>query len=139
MQGPWRQGTEQQGWQSRFSPAQLYRAAIAGIDAEAQKRQQKTFSQLDASAQDALLTQLEKGEMSLPGIDVKTFFELLVQNTIEGFLADPLYGGNRDFIGWKLIGFPGPRYNYVAEIDQYGRKYDMPYVSIDGDTTAARG
>jgi len=140
MQGPWRQGTEQQGWQSRFSPAQLYRAAIAGIDAEAQKRQQKTFAQLDASAQDALLTQLEKGEMSLPGIDIKTFFELLVQNTTEGFLADPLYGGNRDFIGWKLIGFPGPCYNYVAEIDQYGRKYDMPYVSIAGtDTGVPRG
>ena len=33
---------------------------------------------------------------------------MLLQNTVEGFLADPMYGGNRDFVGWKLIGFPGP-------------------------------
>ena len=56
---------------------------------------------------------------------------MLVQNTVEGFLADPIYGGNRDFFGWKLIGFPSPRYNYVSEIEQYGKKYDMPFVSIE--------
>ncbi len=33
-------------------------------------------------------------------------------NTIEGFFADPIYGGNRDMVGWKLVGFPGARYDY---------------------------
>jgi gluconate 2-dehydrogenase gamma chain len=57
---------------------------------------------------------------------------MLVQNTVEGFFADPIYGGNKNFIGWRLIGFPGPRYNYVAEIGQYGKRYDMPFVSLSG-------
>jgi gluconate 2-dehydrogenase gamma chain len=61
---------------------------------------------------------------------------MLVQNTVEGFLADPLYGGNRDFIGWKLVGFPGPRYNYVEEIEQHGKRYDKPFVSIGGRDAA---
>jgi gluconate 2-dehydrogenase gamma chain len=63
---------------------------------------------------------------------------MLVQNTVEGFLADPIYGGNRDFIGWKLIGFPGPRYNYVDEIEQYGQQYGGPLVSIAGNERPSR-
>jgi gluconate 2-dehydrogenase gamma chain len=55
---------------------------------------------------------------------------MLLQNVTEGFFADPMYGGNRDFIGWKLIGFPGPRYNYVEEIEQYGKPYTLPPVSL---------
>lgn len=43
-----------------------------------------------------------------------------------------MYGGNRDFAGWKLIGFPGPRYNYVREISQYGQPYDLPPVGLLG-------
>jgi gluconate 2-dehydrogenase gamma chain len=43
-----------------------------------------------------------------------------------------MYGGNRNFVGWKLIGFPGPRYNYVAEIDQYGKHYAMPTIGLLG-------
>jgi len=136
MQGPWRKGTEEQGWQLKLTPAQLYRAAIRDIDEHVRGRETcKSFAQLDEKAQDALLHALEKGEVELPHAPAKDFFELLVQNTVEGFLADPMYGGNRDFAGWKLVGFPGPRYNYVAEIEQFGKRYDMPYVSIAGHDT----
>ncbi len=138
MQGPWREGTDEQGYQLRMTPAQLYRAAIADIDQHVQKQYGKRFAQLDAAAQDKVLGDLDKGELKLPNSHARTFFEMLVQNTKEGFLADPVYGGNRDFIGWKLIGFPGPRYNYVSEIEQYGKKYDMPFVSIAGRDTGVR-
>jgi gluconate 2-dehydrogenase gamma chain len=57
---------------------------------------------------------------------------MLWQNTGEGFFADPMYGGNRDFAGWKLVGFPGPRYNYVNEIEQYGKPYTLPTVGLMG-------
>lgn len=132
MQGPFREGTNEQGYQLKLTPAQLYRAAIRDFDDVATRQHGKAFAELDARTQDALLDALDKDELKLPNVPGRTFFELLVQNTVEGFLADPMYGGNRDFIGWKLIGFPGPRYDYVAEIDQYGRKYDMPFVSIAG-------
>ena len=29
------------------------------------------------------------------------------QNVLEGMLADPMYGGNRDMVGWRWVGFPG--------------------------------
>jgi gluconate 2-dehydrogenase gamma chain len=57
---------------------------------------------------------------------------MLLKNTQEGFLADPLYGGNRGFTGWKLVGFPGPRYNYMFEITQYGKPYPLPTVGLLG-------
>lgn len=133
MQGPWQPGTKQQGYQLRLSPSQLYRAAIREIDASVRKQHgDRPFAQLDAKAQDDFLHALESGDVKISGELGKEFFEMLVVNTVEGFLADPVYGGNRDFIGWKLIGFPGPRYNYTAEIERYGKKYDMPFVSIAG-------
>jgi gluconate 2-dehydrogenase gamma chain len=51
---------------------------------------------------------LESGQIRLAGADGRAFFELLLQNTMEGFCADPIYGGNRDMVGWKLLGFPLP-------------------------------
>jgi gluconate 2-dehydrogenase gamma chain len=133
MQGPWEKGTEEQGYQLKLAPAQLYRAALAAIEAQVkQVHGGKRFAELDANAQDELLHGLEKGSVKIEGELGKQFFKMLVQNTTEGFLADPIYGGNRDFIGWKLIGFPGPRYNYVAEIEQHGRKYAMPIVGLAG-------
>ena len=139
MQGPWRKGTDEQGYQLKLTPAQLYRAAIRDIDAHVRGTEAgKSFAQLDEKAQDDLLHALEKGDVKLPNAPAKEFFKLLVQNTTEGFLADPMYGGNRDFAGWKLIGFPGPRYNYVAEIEQYGKRYDMPFVSIAGNDTGIK-
>jgi gluconate 2-dehydrogenase gamma chain len=133
MQGPWREGTEQQGYQLKLTPAEFYRTAIADID-EYCKRELggKSFAELDAASQDKVLHGLEKGDIELARAQAKEFFDMLWHNTREGFLADPMYGGNRDFAGWKLIGFPGPRYNYVAEIDQYGKPYTMPPVGVMG-------
>jgi gluconate 2-dehydrogenase gamma chain len=139
MQGPWHQGIEQQGYQLRLTPAQLYRTAIADIEGHVRQKYGKSFAALDPGSQDHIFEALDKGELELPSSHARKFFELLVQNAKEGFLADPIYGGNRDFAGWKLIGFPGPRYNYAEEIEQHGKKYDMPYVSIGGrDTGVAK-
>lgn len=138
MQGPWRHGTEQQGYQLPLTPAQLYRDAIAAIDEHARRRDGKSFAELAADEQDRLLDALDKDQLHLGDVPVHPFFEMLVQNTVEGFLSDPIYGGNLDFVGWKLIGFPGPRYNYMDEIDRYGRRYDLPVVSIGGRDSGVR-
>ncbi|HZP86738.1 MAG TPA: gluconate 2-dehydrogenase subunit 3 family protein [Burkholderiales bacterium] len=139
MAGPWRQGIDEQGYQLRMTPAELYRAAIRELDAQVKQQHGKVFAELDAAGQDGVLDALDKDELKLGNVPGRTFFELLVQNTVEGFFADPMYGGNRDFIGWKLIGFPGPRYDYGDEISQHGKKYDMPFVSIAGRDTGVRG
>ena len=132
MQGPFAKGAPEQGWQLALTPAQLYRAAIADIDSHCQAELGKTFAALAPTDQDRTLHALEKEQLELPHASAKAFFDTLLQNTQEGFLADPLYGGNRDFTGWRLVGFPGPRYNYVVEITQYGKRYPLPPVGLLG-------
>jgi gluconate 2-dehydrogenase gamma chain len=132
MQGPFDKGTEQQGYQLKLTPAQLYRAAIKAIDDHCRQTFKKTFADLSADDQDKVLKGLEKGELKLDAVPSKDFFNMLLQNAGEGYFADPIYGGNRNFAGWMLIGFPGPRYNYVNEIEQYGKPYPLPPVGLAG-------
>lgn len=132
MQGPWHTGTQQQGYQSDYTPAQLYRAAIKRINELCRRQFNKDFEALAAADQDKVLHALENGKMKLGKVPAPAFFSMLWQNTQEGFLADPMYGGNRNFAGWKLIGFPGPRYNYVEDIRHYGKPYGQPTVGLLG-------
>jgi len=133
MQGPWSKGEKTQGYQSRLSPGGLYRAAIMAIDAHCtEKFSGKKFSQLTPDQQDQVLSGLEKGDITLKGADATTFFTVFLQNTVEGFFSDPIYGGNRDMVGWKLIGFPGARYDYRPYVKKHGQKLNLPPVGIKG-------
>ena len=106
-QGPWFDGTPEQGFQSRMTPQEIYRAGIRETDLHCVAKYDKRFDLLTTAQQDELLKALEGGKIDLPSVSAKLFFGLLWRNTEEGFFADPLYGGNRDKIGWKLVGFPG--------------------------------
>ncbi|MDQ6629025.1 MAG: gluconate 2-dehydrogenase subunit 3 family protein, partial [Pseudomonadota bacterium] len=72
MQGPWADGTPQQGYQRRRTPAQVYRAAIAAIDDHARRSSNKTFSALDSAERDGLLHGLEDGTLDLGDVSAKT-------------------------------------------------------------------
>jgi gluconate 2-dehydrogenase gamma chain len=132
--GPWPKGTPQQGYQSRFSPAQLYRAAIAAIDKYVVATFSGTsFAKLRSEDQDQVLKGLESGQVELEdGVDAKTFFEMLLQNTREGYLSDPIYGGNKDMGAWKMIGFPGAHYDYLEWVPRHGEKVPYPTVGFKG-------
>ena len=133
MQGPWGPGLPTQGYQTRLTPAGLYRAAIKAIDAAVVRESRGgSFAKLAAADQDAFLQRMEKGDVALDGIDAKAFFAQLLQNTMEGFWSDPIYGGNRDLAGWKLIGFPGARYDNSEFVTQYGQAYPLPPVGLKG-------
>jgi gluconate 2-dehydrogenase gamma chain len=105
--GPWLEGTPQQGYQSRFTPQEVYRIAIREIDQHCKAESGRVFAQLPDAQQQHVLQQLETDGIALPSLSSKFFFDLLLRNTDEGYFADPLYGGNRDKVGWKLLGFPG--------------------------------
>lgn len=107
MEGPWAEGTPSQGWQLALPPAQLYRASLLALDRWCLGSRGKRFAELAAADQDEVLTLLEGGKVELGGIPSATFFQLLWQNTVEGYLSDPLYGGNRDAEAWRMINFPG--------------------------------
>jgi gluconate 2-dehydrogenase gamma chain len=132
MQGPWGGGLPTQGYQMRLTPAALYRAAIREIDALSQREGGAPFAKRKPVDQDALMLRLDKGEVTLNGVDGRAFFDLLLQNTQEGFWSDPIYGGNRDMVGWKLIGFPGARYDYTAYVKRHGERVPLPPVGLKG-------
>ncbi len=132
LKGPFPKGEDTQGWQMQ-SPAEVYRAAILAVNRFTMDSRAAVFSKLSAADQDSVLKLLESGEAQLKGgVEAKAFFTLLLQNTIEGFFADPLYGGNRDMVGWKLIGFPGARYDYRDFVSRHGQRYPLPPVAIGG-------
>jgi len=129
--GPWPEGTPYQGFQSRLTPREIYRAAIRETNVHCLKQYQKAFEFLGPREQDDVLKGLESGTIELSSVSSKLFFGLLIRNTMEGFFADPIYGGNRDKVGWKLIGFPGvPPSNYNDLIDEHNVPYRVEPVSI---------
>jgi len=132
--GPWPKGTPEQGYQSRFSPAQLYRAAIPAIERYvAATFNGAAFANLAAADQDKVLKGLESGAIALDGgVDAKTFFAMLLQNTREGYLSDPIYGGNKDMGAWKMIGFPGAHYDYREWVSRFGERVPFPPVGFKG-------
>jgi gluconate 2-dehydrogenase gamma chain len=133
MQGPWAKGQPTQGYQSRMTPAAMYRAAIKAIDEATNTSGSKPFAQLAAADQDAFLKRLEKGDVQLSGgVDAKAFFDMFLQNVLEGFWSDPIYGGNKDLAGWKLIGFPGARYDNTPYVAYRGQAYPLPPVGLKG-------
>ncbi len=129
-QGPWQQGTPQQGYQLPLKPSEVYRAAIPLINEVTQKQYKADFAELEADQQDKVLSGLEKGEIDLGRLPARTFFAFLLQNTKEGFFADPTYGGNAQMVGWKLIGYPGVQPSYVQVVDQYKTPFTAPPNSI---------
>jgi len=129
--GPWPEGTPQQGFQSRLTPREIYRAAIREVNVHCLKRFQKVFEYLAPREQDEVLEGLESGAIELPSLSSKLFFALLLRNAMEGYFADPIYGGNRDKAGWRLIGFPGvPASNYNDLIGEHNVPYRVEPVSI---------
>jgi gluconate 2-dehydrogenase gamma chain len=129
--GPWQEGTPQQGYQSRLTPRELYRAMIAEIDVQCTGIHGKTFHLLAVAEQDQYLAALESNAIEFAAAPAALFFELLLRNTLEGFFADPIYGGNRDKAGWRLIGFPGvAAANYPEHLGHHGADYNVEPVSI---------
>src|SRR5262245_52343950 len=133
MQGPWGRGTANQGYQLPLTPAALYRAAVAGCDAHCRKTFGQTFAKCTSEQKEAFLKDLQAGKITLEGgLPGRTFFGVLYDNVMEGMFADPIYGGNKDKIGWAMLGFPGVMANNAENVKQYndGRRFAAKPVSI---------
>ena len=129
MSGPFQKGTKQQGLQSPVTPAQQYRKALAALDKACRdKFADRSFADLSDDQKDE---GLEDGSFELGGTDSKDFFKLVLTDTQNGFLADPIYGGNKDMASWKMIGFPGAHYDYRDWIDKHNQRIPLPPVGIN--------
>ncbi len=118
------------GYQEQYPPNELYRHAIAQINQYVMQQYQKKFHELPGETQITVMESMEAGKIPLEGISSSAnFFNLLWKNTQEGFLSDPKYGGNKEMIGWKLVGFPGARADFMDFVDKPGEPY--PYGPVD--------
>ncbi|HEY1544301.1 MAG TPA: gluconate 2-dehydrogenase subunit 3 family protein [Xanthobacteraceae bacterium] len=108
LQGPWKRGVPNQGYQLPLTPAELYRAGIAATNAHCRKMFGKLFDQLDAAQREQVLVGLSTGKITFDdGLPARTFWGTVYQTVQEGMFADPIHGGNRDKAAWKMLGFPG--------------------------------
>jgi gluconate 2-dehydrogenase gamma chain len=128
--GPWREGAPTQGYQLPFTPAELFRHALRGIRTDLARRGNRPFNKYSAQEQDAYLKSLESGNVDLDGVPSKVFFQSLLELTIEGFFSDPVYGGNKDMVSWKMIGFPGAYATYYHTVDQHGMQFTRAPMSL---------
>jgi gluconate 2-dehydrogenase gamma chain len=135
-QGPFMPGLSTQGYQGDLTPAGRYRLGLRALNDYTNTTYKKDFRALTGEQQETVLAGLDGGKITLklrPGFSTKEFFELVLQNTMEGFFADPLYGGNKNMASWKMIGFPGARYDYRDHIGKHNQPYPKGPVSIYGE------
>ncbi|MGC3963965.1 MAG: gluconate 2-dehydrogenase subunit 3 family protein [Rhodocyclaceae bacterium] len=137
MQGPFKADASSLfGYQKPMPPRELYRASIAAIDAYCkQEFSGKRFVEIERAQQEQLLLDLDAGKIPLRDVSAQEFMGFLVQNTKEGYLSDPIHGGNRNRAAWDMIGFPGARADYLDWVSQPGKKYPFAAVNIAGKQT----
>jgi gluconate 2-dehydrogenase gamma chain len=130
-EGPFPKGKPELGYQLALTPREFFRAGIAAANDWSRKTYGKDFDRLSEKDREAALKAMEDGKAPFPGFTSTMFFNALLQITMEGFFADPIYGGNRNMASWKMIGYPGLPATYKEDIKRYfGKKYDKPPRSI---------
>jgi gluconate 2-dehydrogenase gamma chain len=95
-----------------------YSAGLAALDAYARTTKSAAFASLSAGDQDAILTEMQANRATGFAGGSGAFFNLLRTHTIQGTFSDPFYGGNDNFIGWDLIGYPGSRIVVSANLQR---------------------
>jgi gluconate 2-dehydrogenase gamma chain len=123
MQGPWKPGVPSQGYQLPLTPAELYRNGIAAANAHCVKTYKKTFDKITEAEREEFLLALQAGKVTFEnGPPARAFFTQAYQTVMEGMFADPMYGGNKNKAGWKLIGFPGVIAVNYQNVEKYRDK-----------------
>ena len=129
--GPIVQGKPEHGYQLGLTPRDFFARGIAAADGWTAARFGGAFAALGESDRQAALQAMEQGSATFADFNAREFFEALIAIVMEGFFADPYYGGNRDMAGWKMVGYPGLMADYQSAIERYrGKRYDVPPRSI---------
>jgi gluconate 2-dehydrogenase gamma chain len=115
---------------SHFLP--VYAEGLGAMDIEAREAFGRGFVELGQDGQDRILSRAELGQSSRSVGDISEFFELLRTHAIEGMFGDPRHGGNAQFAGWRLIGYPGARLSVPADDQQLDAPLTPEMKSIDG-------
>ena len=120
----------------------FYRRGLAQLDAYCVSTQGKPFAKLDAAQQDDVIRALEQNKATgFAWPTAQQFFNTARTHVMEGLFADPVYGGNKDFEGWRQIGFPGGQPVFTAQDMQSREAFTRaPIVGLQAQSsTTVRG
>jgi gluconate 2-dehydrogenase gamma chain len=120
--GPFRKGKPEQGYQLPLTPREFIGAGIVVTNVWIRKVHGKDFHRLVPKQREDALKALEAGKAELGDFDGRQFFDALINLVMEGFFADPIYGGNRNKAAWRMIGYPGLPALYANSIDEFRHK-----------------
>lgn len=126
------------GYQLPFTPQEVYRKGIAALERACQASHGTHFALLDLPTRGQVLGQLQSGQIDFaahgePVLPGKLLFTDLLNHTRQGWLADPIYGGNKGMKAWIAIGFPGARASYLEWVTQHNVAYPLGPVSLSGE------
>jgi gluconate 2-dehydrogenase gamma chain len=112
----------------------FYRRGLASLDAHCHKTYKEPFRSLSAAQQDEVIAALEQGKASeFLWPSAVAFFNTVRTHTMEGMFADPIYGCNKDFVGWRLVGFPGAQMEFTAADMASSEPFTrLPIVGLQG-------
>jgi gluconate 2-dehydrogenase gamma chain len=120
--GPFLKGKPEQGYQLPLTPAQFFTVGIAAANDWSRKTYGHDFDRLAPDKRVEALKAMESGKAEFANFSSRAFFARLLTMTMEGFFGDPIYGGNRNKVSWKMLGFPGLPATYANLIDEYRNK-----------------
>jgi gluconate 2-dehydrogenase gamma chain len=101
---------------------EAYRAGFVAFDRYCRSSRGAAFTDLSTRDQDSVLMDAESGSATGFAGGSAAFFNLVRTHTLQGTFGDPFYGGNANFVGWDLIGYPGLRLNVTTEDQRLGAK-----------------
>ena len=112
----------------------FYRRGLAQLDGYCRTNHKAPFSLLEPARQDEVIAALEQGKVTgFTWPSPQAFFNTLRTHTMEGMFADPIYGGNKDFAGWRLVGFPGAQPVYTpADLKSTEAFARAPMIGLKG-------
>jgi gluconate 2-dehydrogenase gamma chain len=119
---------------------EFYRHGLAALEAHCQKTYGQSFARLSPERQDETIRTLEESKAdSFTWPSARAFFDTLRAHTIEGMFADPIYGGNKDFAGWSLVGFPGAQLVFTqSDLESRERFTREPVISLQSQAKSRR-
>ncbi len=120
---------------------EFYRHGLTQLDAHCTKTYGKPFRSIAAAQQDECITALEQGKApAFVWPTAQAFFNTVRKHTMEGMFADPIYGGNKDFAGWRLVGFPGAQPQFTTEDMQSKQAFTRePMVGLQSRAKSKKG
>jgi len=132
MQGPFVSAAPEFGYQGKLPLRDILRVGIKNMNAYCSSQFGKVFAELDLKKQEELLKAAEGSKLKFDEISAKLFFTSLLNETRNGYFADPKHGGNKDMGAWKMIGYPGMRGDYLDWVTVRDKPYPIGPVDLSG-------